>query len=116
MNFGQFSIGIETNHELLQVSLIWKSILDVGNAKTKLMLGRKSNDRDAQGFTLNELVPNLDLGTSSTLTQNCRFAPIYADSPRPIQTKDYIRVKRSTCCKIFKILSWVCGIVILPIL
>ena len=51
---------------LLQVSLIWRSILDVGTLKQKLTLGEKKTKIDDQFFTLHDLVPKLDLGKLNT--------------------------------------------------
>jgi hypothetical protein len=58
---------------LLQVSLVWRSILDIGNLKTRLTLGQNGDEREAQVFALNELVPKLDLSRRSTLAENNRF-------------------------------------------
>jgi hypothetical protein len=74
IKYSYFSIMmIIGNNEPLQVSLVWRSILDTVDKKTKLTLGKKCQERDDQVLTLNELIPNLDLGKSSTLSQNCRF-------------------------------------------
>jgi hypothetical protein len=61
------------NNNLLQVSLIWRSILDTVGLKKKLTLGTKRSEREDQVFTLHELVPTLDLGKNSTLAQHSRL-------------------------------------------
>jgi hypothetical protein len=68
------------NHKvLLQVSLIWRSILDIGYSKQKIFLGKKSD----QIFALDEFVPTLDLKRLA-LSASSRFG-----SPQPLSAHTY---------------------------
>ncbi len=41
---------------------MWRSVLDVGSAKLKLTVGKKNSVSEDQIFTINDIVPKLDLG------------------------------------------------------
>jgi hypothetical protein len=73
------------NHKvLLQVSLIWRSILDIGYSKQKVLLGKKNGKSDDQIFALEDFVPILDLKRLTLRAASSRFG-----SPNPLSAHTY---------------------------